>query len=160
MCFKVRWQREERRIFSGREFQIAGVWYRNDRALTLFVWMTRGTCSRKYVSKFCKSSEEVFLQFWLLFWGAGRCPVKGRQRAIVSQRNFGTVSKATLGKLSERPGGAHMGFSERIDTILYLSELNWLLLHARERQRWRKVTCLVGLIPLRNSSLIEVYHRR
>ena len=32
--------------------------------------------------------------------------------------NIKTVSKATFGKLLERRGGAHMGFSERIDTIL------------------------------------------
>ena len=29
-----------------------------------------------------------------------------------------TKTKATLGKFPERRGGAHMGFSERIDTIL------------------------------------------
>ena len=39
-------------------------------------------------------------------------------RVIVDQTNIGTVSKVTLGKLnSERRGGAHMGFSEHIDTI-------------------------------------------
>ena len=36
----------------------------------------------------------------------------------VTERNIGNVSKATLGKGSERPGGAQMGFSERTDTIL------------------------------------------
>jgi len=34
---------------------------------------------------------------------AGRSPLKGRERAIVSQTNIGTVSKATLGK-SQRDG--------------------------------------------------------
>ena len=37
---------------------------------------------------------------------------------IVRQTNIGTVSKATFGGTSERRGGAYMGFSERIDTIL------------------------------------------
>ena len=44
--------------------------------------------------------------------------LKGQERAIVNQTNIGTVSKATLGKTSERRGGAHMGFSERRDTIM------------------------------------------
>ena len=39
------------------------------------------------------------------------------ERAIVSQTNIETVSKATLGESSERRSGAHMGFSEHIDTI-------------------------------------------
>ena len=38
------------------------------------------------------------------------------ERAIVSQTNIGTVSKATLGKLLRERFGAHMGISERIDT--------------------------------------------
>ena len=42
---------------------------------------------------------------------ARRSSLKGRERAIVNQTNIGTVSKATLGKLLERRGGAHMGFS-------------------------------------------------
>ena len=49
-------------------------------------------------------------------------PVKGRERAVVNQTNIGTVSKATLGKLLRR-GGAHMGFSQRIDTTLNWTEL-------------------------------------
>ena len=57
--------------------------------------------------------------------------LKGRERVIVKQTNIGTVSKATLGNLlfivfitSERGGGeAHMGFSQRIDTILNWTEL-------------------------------------
>ena len=50
---------------------------------------------------------------------ARRSSLKGRERAIVSKTNIGTISKATLGKLlRERWGGAHIGFSERIDTIL------------------------------------------
>ena len=39
---------------------------------------------------------------------------EGRERAIVNQTNIGTVSKATLGKFL-RQGGAHMGFTERLD---------------------------------------------
>ena len=42
----------------------------------------------------------------------------GQERTIVNQVKIGTVSKATLGKTSERRGGAHMGCSERTDTIL------------------------------------------
>ena len=49
---------------------------------------------------------------------ARRSSLKGRETAIVSQTNIGTVSKATLGVTSERRGGAHMGNSQRIDTIL------------------------------------------
>ena len=49
---------------------------------------------------------------------ARRSSLKGRERAIVNQMNIGTVSKATLGGTSERRGGAHVGFSERKDTIL------------------------------------------
>jgi len=50
-----------------------------------------------------------------------RSSLKGWEKAIVSQTNNGTVSKATLWENSERRGGAHMGFFERIDTIL-----NWI----------------------------------
>ena len=50
---------------------------------------------------------------------ARRSSLKGRERAIVNHTNIGTVSKAPLGKsLFERRGGAHMGLSERIATIL------------------------------------------
>ena len=49
---------------------------------------------------------------------ARRSSMKGRERAIVNQTNIGTVLKAPLGETSERRGRAHMGFSERIDTIL------------------------------------------
>ena len=38
---------------------------------------------------------------------ARRSSLKGRERAIVSQTNIGTVSKATFGETSERSGGAH-----------------------------------------------------
>ena len=45
--------------------------------------------------------------------------------------NIGTASKATLGKTSERPGGAHVGFSERINTILnWTEQRSSLTLHA------------------------------
>ena len=49
---------------------------------------------------------------------AGRSSMKGRERVIVSQTKTGTVSKATLGETGERRGGAHMGFSDHIDTLL------------------------------------------
>ena len=45
---------------------------------------------------------------------ARRSSFKGRERAFA----FGTVLKATLEKLSERRGEAHMGFSERTNTIV------------------------------------------
>ena len=46
-------------------------------------------------------------------------PLKGRDRAIVSQTNTGTASKATLGKLlKDGVGHMIMGLSEGIDTIL------------------------------------------
>ena len=50
---------------------------------------------------------------------ARRSFLKRRERAIVSQTNIETVSKAMLGKLL-RDGMERiiMGFSERIDTIL------------------------------------------
>ena len=48
--------------------------------------------------------------------------LKGRERAIINQMKIGTVSKATLEEILERRGGAHMGFSERIDTILNQTE--------------------------------------
>ena len=54
---------------------------------------------------------------------ARRSSLKGRERVIVSQTNIGTVSKAKLGQLLERRGGAQMGFSQRIDTILNWTEL-------------------------------------
>ena len=47
-----------------------------------------------------------------------RSTLKGRERAIVSQTNTGTVLKITLGENSERWDGAHMGFSERMGTTL------------------------------------------
>ena len=50
--------------------------------------------------------------------------LKGRERANVSQTSIGTVSQATFGKICERRGAAHMGFSERIDTILNGTELS------------------------------------
>ena len=48
---------------------------------------------------------------------ARRSSLKGRERAIVSQTNIATVSKAALGETSETRDGAHMGFSEHVDTI-------------------------------------------
>ena len=50
---------------------------------------------------------------------ARRSSLNGRKRAaIFNQTNTGTVSKAMLGETSERRGGAHMGFSERITVTL------------------------------------------
>ena len=49
---------------------------------------------------------------------ARRSSLKGRERAIVSQTNIGTVFQGNVGETSERRGEAHMGFSERLDTIL------------------------------------------
>ena len=46
-------------------------------------------------------------------------------RAIVSQTNIGTVSKARWGHLTDRQGGAHIGLPERIDTSLKWSEVKW-----------------------------------
>ena len=38
---------------------------------------------------------------------------------VVNQTNIGTVSKAKFAENSEKRGGSvHMGFSQRIDTIL------------------------------------------
>ena len=47
---------------------------------------------------------------------ARRYSLKGRERAIVSQTNIGTVSKATLGKLL-KCRLSQMDFSERIDEL-------------------------------------------
>ena len=54
---------------------------------------------------------------------ARRSSLKGRERAIVNQTNIATVLKATLGKLLRER--IIMGFSERIDIILNLTELKW-----------------------------------
>ena len=51
---------------------------------------------------------------------ARRSSLKGRERAIINQTNIGTVSKAALEKLLRE---AHMGFSERIHTILNWTEV-------------------------------------
>ena len=48
---------------------------------------------------------------------ARRSSSKGRERAIVNQTNIGTDSNF-VGETSGRRRGAHMGFSERINTIL------------------------------------------
>ena len=49
---------------------------------------------------------------------ARRSSFKGRERAIVSHTNIGTVSKATLGKLQRDGVERIWAFPERIDTIL------------------------------------------
>ena len=41
--------------------------------------------------------------------------------------------KGNAGETSERRGGAHMGFSERIDTIW--TELNWTPLHPKKKKK-------------------------
>ena len=43
---------------------------------------------------------------------------KGRERAIVSQANTGTVSEGNVTETYVRPDRAHMGFSELTHTIL------------------------------------------
>ena len=49
---------------------------------------------------------------------ARRSSLKGRKWAIISRTNIATLSKATVGKLLTDGDGAHMGFSEHMDTIL------------------------------------------
>ena len=49
---------------------------------------------------------------------ARRSSLKGREKAIVNQTNYGTVSKARIEKRLRDGGGAYMGFSQRINTIL------------------------------------------
>ena len=53
---------------------------------------------------------------------ARRSSLKGRERAIVSQTNIGTVSKTTLGKLLRDGVERLWAFSERIDTVLNLTD--------------------------------------
>ena len=48
--------------------------------------------------------------------------LQGRERSVFNQANIGTASRATLGILPERRGGARMGLFERYDAIL-----NWNL---------------------------------
>ena len=60
--------------------------------------------------------------------------MEGQARAIFNQTNDGTVSKTMLGK-PLRQGGAYVGFSERIDTIL-----NWTVCFknlAKHKKVWR-----------------------
>ena len=47
---------------------------------------------------------------------ASRSSLKGRQMAIVRRTRIGTAGN--LGETSERRGGAHVDFFERIDSIL------------------------------------------
>ena len=54
----------------------------------------------------------------------GRSSLKGQERAIINQTNAGTISKVTFRKLL-RWGGAHVGFSECIDTVLNWTDLSW-----------------------------------
>ena len=50
-------------------------------------------------------------------------PLKGREGHRQSDKHWNCF-KGNAGETSERRGGAHMGFSERIDTILNRTELN------------------------------------
>ena len=60
-------------------------------------------------------------------WSARRSSLKGREKAIVNQTNIGaSYFKGNVRETSERRDGAHMGFSQRIDTILNWIELNWI----------------------------------
>ena len=52
---------------------------------------------------------------------AGRSSLKGRERAVVNQTNIATTQKQRR-ETSKRRGGAHMGFSEHIITILKQNE--------------------------------------
>ena len=61
--------------------------------------------------------------------------LEGWVRAIVSQTNIGTVSKATLGSLLR--DGVALGFSEHIDTIL-----NWTVLLITPLAVTVSVTCI------------------
>ena len=63
---------------------------------------------------------------------ARRSSLKGQERAIVNQTNIEIISQVSWGKFWES-GWAHMGFSERIDTIL-----NWTELFCA----WRHCKCL------------------
>ena len=81
-------------------------------------------------------------------------PLKGRERAGTDNRtNIGT---GDIGTISERRGGAHMGFSECIDITLNWTELNWgdpvndLL---RSRQKDRVVLCIRTILSKLWSSL-------
>ena len=76
-----------------------------------------GPCGRKVALNLNVLKEEAL----------DESSLKGRERsrAIVNQMNTGTASRATLGKLlRDGAAGVHMGFSERIDTILNGTELN------------------------------------
>ena len=85
---------------------------------------------------------------------ARRSSFKGRERAGIDNRtNIGT---GDIGTISERRGGAHMGFSECIDITLNWTELNWgdpvndLL---RSRQKDRVVLCIRTILSKLWSSL-------
>ena len=49
---------------------------------------------------------------------ARRSFLKGREGTIVDETSIGTISKVSLGETCQKRSGAHMGFSERIVTIL------------------------------------------
>ena len=52
---------------------------------------------------------------------ARRSSSKGRDRAIFSQNEHLNLLKSNIGENSDRRDGAHMCFSEHIDTILKLT---------------------------------------
>ena len=66
-------------------------------------------------------SDLFFIHIWRTTFSWYLCLTRRWERAIINQRNSGTVSEAMLGETSERQDGAHMAFSERLDTIL-----NWM----------------------------------
>ena len=64
---------------------------------------------------------------------ARRSSLKGRERAIKDERGPSSIRRTVeplqrrhWGNFPERQSGAHMGFSERIDTILNWTEENWV----------------------------------
>ena len=56
---------------------------------------------------------------------ARRSPLEGRERAVVSQTKLGPFQRQRWVNFWEMRWSAYMGFSERIDTILNSTELNW-----------------------------------
>ena len=82
--------------------------------------------------------------------GSGRhSTLQGRERSVFNQTNIGTVSRATLGRLLRRRGGARMGLSERYDAILSWSwNWNWCA--------WKKLTCAQNTEPDNTPSILKI----
>ena len=66
---------------------------------------------------------------------ARQSSLKGRERATANQTKSWNRFKGDVGETSERLGGAHMGFSERISTILSWSEQNTQNVNAKDDRR-------------------------